>query len=128
MKVGIYCRVSGDSQKDNTSLKSQKELGIKFCNDKGYDYEIFSEVVSGKLKGNERKKFLELENKILSKEIEGIWFYDWDRMVREIDVMIYFRNLVEESGCKVFIGYEEKNIFEDSGFMEMGIRSVFSDY
>ena len=71
MKVGIYCRVSGDSQKDNTSLKSQKELGVKFCNDKGYDYEIFSEVVSGKLKGNERKKFLELENKILSKEIEG---------------------------------------------------------
>ena len=128
MKVGIYCRVSGDSQKDNTSLKSQKELGVKFCNDKGYDYEIFSEVVSGKLKGNERKKFLELENKILSKEIEGIWFYDWDRMVREVDVMIYFRNLVEESGCKVFIGYEEKNIFEDSGFMEMGIRSVFSDY
>ena len=52
--------------------------------------------------GNERKKFLELENKILSKEIEGIWFYDWDRMVREVDVMIYFRNLVEESGCKVF--------------------------
>ena len=71
MKVGIYCRVSGDSQKDNTSLKSQKELGVKF-NDKGYDYEIFSEVVSGKLKVMKRKKFLELENKILSKEIEGM--------------------------------------------------------
>ena len=35
MKVGIYCRVSGDKQKDNTTL-SQKEMGIKFCNEKNY--------------------------------------------------------------------------------------------
>lgn len=49
-------------------------------------------------------------------------------MVREVDVMVYFRNLVEESGCKVFVRFEEKNIFEYSGFMEMGIRSIFSNY
>ena len=54
--------------------------------------------------------------------------YDWDRMVRDVEVMLYFRSLVEDSGCKVFVGFEEKNIFEDSGSLEFGIRSIFSDY
>ena len=36
MKVGVYCRVSSENQKDNSSLESQKELGIKFCKDKGF--------------------------------------------------------------------------------------------
>lgn len=128
MKVGIYCRVSGDKQKDNTSLQSQKEMGVKFCNEKNYKYEVFSEVVSGKKIGSNREMFSKLESKLLSGEIGGIWLYDWDRMVRDVEVMLYFRSIVEESGCKVFVGFEEKNIFEDSGSLEFGIRSIFSDY
>ena len=128
MKVGIYCRVSGDKQKDNTSLSSQKEMGIKFCKEKNYKYEVFSEVVSGKKIGSNREMFSKLETKLLSGEIGGIWLYDWDRMVRDVEVMLYFRSIVEDSGCKVFVGFEEKNIFEDSGSLEFGIRSIFSDY
>ena len=128
MKVGIYCRVSGDKQKDNTSLSSQKEMGIKFCKEKNFKYEVFSEVVSGKMIGSNREMFSKLETKLLSGEIGGIWLYDWDRMVRDVEVMLYFRSIVEDSGCKVFVGFEEKNIFEDSGSLEFGIRSIFSDY
>ena len=83
MKVGIYCRVSGDKQKDNTSLGSQKEMGIKFCKEKNYKYEVFSEVVSGKMIGSSREMFSKLETKLLNGEIGGIWLYDWDRMVRD---------------------------------------------
>jgi len=54
--------------------------------------------------------------------------YDWDRMVRDVEVMIYFRKLVEESGIKVFVGFEEKDIFDDSGSLEYNIRNVISDY
>ena len=53
--IGIYCRVSGDSQKI-ISLKSQN-LGVKFCNDRGYDYEIFSEVVIVKLRVMKERVF-----------------------------------------------------------------------
>ena len=66
MKVGIYCRVSSDKQKDNTSLQSQKELGIKFCKEKNFKYEVFSEVVSGKMVGSNRQMFSKLEKKISS--------------------------------------------------------------
>ena len=44
MKIGIYCRVSSEDQRDNTSLVVQKESGIKFCKDNGFEYEVFSEV------------------------------------------------------------------------------------
>jgi len=49
-------------------------------------------------------------------------------MVRDVEVMIYFRKLVEESGIKVFVGFEEKDIFDDSGSLEYNIRNVISDY
>ena len=69
MKVGIYCRVSSEQQKDNSSLESQKELGINFCKNRGYEYEVFSEVVSGVKLGDERNVFLKLEEKIFEGEI-----------------------------------------------------------
>ena len=129
MKIGVYCRVSSKSQeKDGSSLEVQEEKGIEFCKSKGFEYEIFSEVVSGRKLGGDRDIFSVLERKIFDKEIEGIWLYDWDRMVRDVEVMIYFRKLVEESGIKVFVGFEEKNIFDDSGSLEYNIRNVISDF
>ena len=109
-------------------LEIQREKGIEFCKQKGYEYEVFSEVVSGRKLGGDRDVFSVLERKIFDKEIDGIWLYDWDRMVRDVEVMIYFRKLVEESGIKVFVGFEEKDIFDDSGSLEYNIRNVISDY
>ena len=126
MKIGIYCRVSGDNQKDNTSLQNQREKGIGFCKRNGYEYEVFSEVISGKI--IKRDELIKLEYKIQNKLLNGIWLYDWDRMIRDIDVMVYFRNLVRDTNCKVYVDNEEKNIFEDSGSLEFGIRSLLSDY
>ena len=84
MKVGVYCRVSSKIQSDEgSSLEFQKEMGIKFCKERGYEYEVFSEVVSGVKLGVDREVFLKLEEKIFSGEIEGIWLYDWDRMIRD---------------------------------------------
>ena len=129
MKVGVYCRVSSKIQSDEgSSLEFQKEMGIKFCKERGYEYEVFSEVVSGVKLGVDREVFLKLEEKIFSGEIEGIWLYDWDRMIRDVEVMIYFRRLVEDSGIKVFVGWEEKNILDGSGELEFGLSSVFSEY
>lgn len=39
----IYCRVSSDSQEDNTSLNQQREKGKKLAGILGYDYKIWDE-------------------------------------------------------------------------------------
>ena len=128
MKVGIYCRVSSDKQSDNTSIESQSEYGISFCKRKGYEYEVFSEVVSGTIKGNLRDVFRQLEDKLINKELDGVWIWDWDRMIRDMGVGVAFRDLIEETKCKLFVGNSEKDIFSDSGSLEFGVGTVFSDY
>jgi site-specific DNA recombinase len=128
MKIGIYCRVSTDRQKDNTSIDEQKRIGIEFCQRKGFDYEIYSDQVSGAIDGNLRDEFVKLERKLHSKEIGGIWFYDWDRMIRDFSVGVYFRNLITDTNCKVFVLNDEKDIFSDEGSLEFGFKTLLSDY
>ena len=38
-RIGIYCRVSSKKQMDGTSLNNQRERGIKWCNENGYNFE-----------------------------------------------------------------------------------------
>ena len=128
MKIGVYCRVSGENQRENTSLENQKLNGIKFCEVNGYEYEVFSEVVSGGKLLNDRDRFSDLCDKILNKELDGIWLYHWDRGWRDDSIKILFIQLVKDSGCKVFVGSEEKNILSDEGNFEMGFFSLMSDY
>lgn len=128
LKIGIYCRVSSESQSENTSLGKQNDLGIKFCESNNFEYEVFSEIVSGTKIGSDREVFKKLEDKLYNGELNGIWLYDWDRMIRELGVGVLFRDLIISTKCKLFVGNSEKDILSDSGSLEFGIGSVFSDY
>ena len=127
LKIGIYCRVSSESQSENTSLGKQNDLGIKFCESNNFEYEVFSEIVSGTKIGSDREVFKKLEDKLYNGELDGIWLYDWDRMIRELGVGVLFRDLIISTKCKLFVGNSEKDILSDSGSLEFGIGSVFSD-
>jgi|SaaInlStandDraft_1057018.scaffolds.fasta_scaffold54967_1 DNA invertase Pin-like site-specific DNA recombinase len=131
-KIGIWCRVSGEEQRENTSLDSQRELGIDFCKRNNYEYEIFSEVISGTKLIDKESRTTErvlrsLEDKLFSGEIIGLWLYDYDRLVRDVEIMVYFKKLVEETKCKVFVLNEEKDIGGDD-FLDFGIRSIIGDF
>ena len=43
MKIGVYCRVSGLSQRENTSLENQKVQVLDFEQSK-YEYEVYTDV------------------------------------------------------------------------------------
>lgn len=128
LKIGVYCRVSSDSQKDNTSLENQRDNGVKFCNNMGFDYEVFSETISGGKSFDDRKMFNDLSDKLLDKELDGVWFNYWDRGWRDDRIKYLFIQLVKDSGCKVFVGSEEKDILSDEGSFELGFFSLMSDY
>ena len=76
MKLGIYCRVSSSQQKsDGESLETQEDLGVKFCIDNSFKYQVFKEAKSGVI--NRRKELDILFSKLRSKELDGIWIKDW---------------------------------------------------
>jgi site-specific DNA recombinase len=128
LKIGIYCRVSSLKQIENTSLKNQKDNGIRFCKNNGWEYEIFSESVSGGKEFSDRNMFNSLSDKLLNKELDGIWFNYWDRGWRNDRIKHFFIQLVKDSGCKVYVGNELKDILSDEGSFELGFFSLMSDY
>ena len=70
----------------------------------------------------------DLSDKLLNKELDGVWFNYWDRGWRDDRIKYLFIQLVKDSGCKVFVGSEEKNILSDEGSFELGFFSLMSDY
>ena len=126
MKIGIYCRVSGISQRENTSLENQKALGIEFCKRSNYQYEVFTDVESGG-KIN-RKIFSQLITKCEIGNIGGIWVYDNDRLSRDYDVGGEIRQIIVKHKLRLFVGWEEVKLEESKDRFNYNIRSVMSDY
>jgi DNA invertase Pin-like site-specific DNA recombinase len=125
MKLGIYCRVSTENQQDNTSIQSQIDDGIRFCEKNGYEYEIFSEIESGALV--DRDALQQLYFKIKNKELDGICLFNYDRLSRDKRVEIAFEDIIRETGCKVYVnGIEKDIIHNESDYHDYAWRTFYS--
>ena len=87
--IGIYCRVSSDSQKDGYSLDTQSEDGRKWCDENGYSNEVFVDIISGK--STKRDGFDKLQTKLYSGEIIGIFVRDFNRIIRGSEIEFFFQ-------------------------------------
>ena len=84
MKIAaIYCRVSTeDQEREGTSLQTQLEACLKYCQDKGYDMaHRFSEAYSGL--ALERPKLNELREMVRAGTIDIVVCYCLDRLSRD---------------------------------------------
>ncbi len=83
MRAAIYCRVSTEGQEqDGTSLQTQLEACLKYCNNKGHEIAFqFSEAWSGL--SLERPKLAELRELARTEQIDSIVVYSLDRLSRD---------------------------------------------
>jgi len=83
MKAAIYCRVSTDNQeREGTSLQTQLENCLTYCQDKGYDVSYrFSEAYSGL--SLERPDIDKLRELVRNEAIDVIVCYSLDRLTRD---------------------------------------------
>ena len=81
--AAIYCRVSTDNQEsEGTSLQTQLEACLKYCQEKGYDVAYrFSEAYSGLTL--DRPKLNELRELIRNEQIDLVVVYCLDRLSRD---------------------------------------------
>jgi len=81
--AAIYCRVSTDNQEaEGTSLQTQLEACLKYCQDKGYEVRYrFSETYSGLTL--DRPKLNHLRELVRNGEIDVIVVYCLDRLSRD---------------------------------------------
>jgi len=83
MRAAIYCRVSTeDQEREGTSLKTQLEACLAYCDQKKYQVaRRFSETYSGL--SLERPKLNELRDLIRANEIDIVVVYSIDRLSRD---------------------------------------------
>jgi site-specific DNA recombinase len=83
MKATIYCRVSTEGQEqDGTSLQTQLEACLRYCNDKRYEVAYqFSEAWSGL--SLERPRLVELRDLVRNNRVNVVVVYSLDRLSRD---------------------------------------------
>jgi site-specific DNA recombinase len=114
MKAAIYCRVSTDSQeREGTSLKTQLEACLKYCQEKGYDLIYrFSETYSGLTL--ERPKLDELRELVRTEAIDVIVCYCLDRLSRDPAHGVIVTQELEKHGINL------ETVTEDVDNSELG--------
>ena len=123
--IGLYLRKSSGVKKDNISLKLQKENGIEFCNKMNYDYKIYSEVISG---GNlDREEFNNMIKDCEDEIIFGVWVFEFDRLSRNMENVLMFRNICIEYNIKFWVGFNEYDFKDDNDRLNIGFRSLLSE-
>ena len=114
MKVAIYCRVSTDNQEsEGTSLQTQREACLKYCQDKGYDAAYrFSETYSGLTL--DRPKLNELRELIRNEQIDALVVYCLDRLSRDPTHGVILTEELEKHGVNL------EAVIEDVDNSELG--------
>jgi site-specific DNA recombinase len=92
MKAAIYSRVSTDDQdKEGTSLQTQMQSCLKYCNDKGYHVaHKFTETYSGLTL--DRPQLTQLRECVRSNELDIIVVYCLDRLSRNATQGVILRD------------------------------------
>ena len=124
LNIGLYLRKSSGKE-DNINLQNQKVVGIRFCEENKFNYEIYSEVISGgKL---ERKEFNNMIRDCEEGKLDGVWVFKYDRLERNMESMILFRNICIKYGIQFWVGNEKYNLNDSSDRLNIGFRSLISE-
>jgi DNA invertase Pin-like site-specific DNA recombinase len=141
MKVAIYCRVSSKEQvSKGVSLRDQKQRGIDFCNEKGYEYEIFEDAgISGSKNEEERPSLMELMKKTLSiksskgkvlekPEFDGVYITDFDRLSRETNAYHRIKQHFYENKIVIFDKGQIIDLYDSTTSLLVDIKGSLASY
>lgn len=97
MTVAIYCRVSTGGQE----LEQQIDACKRFCEYKGFNYVVYSDVGSGK-DFFKRENFQRMLEDLRSFKYGGVVVFRFDRLGRNMVQAITFFEEMENKGIKIF--------------------------
>jgi DNA invertase Pin-like site-specific DNA recombinase len=105
IRIAIYARCSTDESRQD--VENQINICKRYCEAQGWAYQIFQEYESA-YKGNRRKVFEDVLEKVRLKEFNVLMVYMLDRFSRETPTKIVsdLHRIVEEHKCR-FISVKE---------------------
>lgn len=125
--IAIYVRVSTEKQKDNYSIPTQIDLGIKFAESQKEKFKIYQEAGSG----TSIIKRIELQRMLadISKgKIHKVWVVKSDRLSRKLGDAEKLRDSFNEQGVKLYINGEILDFSKPENLLQYHITSAVSEY
>lgn len=125
--VDIYCRVSRESQDDNTSLPEQERCCRAYCEDHGlFVGKVHREVFTG-YKYRERKELNLMRERYREGHIQGVIFRTYDRLARSSVHQAILLEEMEHLGVTVYCSNEQlDDTFE--GKMTRMLLGLLAEY
>jgi len=101
--VALYCRVSGDEQRERQTIKTQVEFGQRMADLQGVSLvDVFADDgVRGVVPFGERPEGARLLREARAGRVTQVWLYKLDRLGRAIRVILAAVDQLEEAGCTV---------------------------
>ena len=125
--VGVYVRVSTESQEDNYSYKDQEDRGRKFAADIGEDVEVYKEAKSGTtLEG--RQEWSRLISDVRSGLIDKIWVLDNKRFSRNVLDAIQMLKECKKNGVTLFIDNKQLDYTDYREIFQFQILSAIAEF
>jgi site-specific DNA recombinase len=129
MVIGIYCRVSSETQKnEGESLITQRDNGVDFCKRNNYEFQVYNE--GGRSGGSikKRKEYLQLIDDIKNGLIDGVWIFSTSRLNRESYEFLLFIKICIENKIKLFVGDREEDLSSSETLLKLQIMGSFDEY
>ena len=126
----IYIRVSSQIQVENTSLSTQRDIGIELSKKFGMNYEIHNEGGSSSFSDNldSRPVLSSIIRRISNGEIKFLYSWNPDRLSRNQTVWIQIRSYLIRYGV---ILYTSNGKYDSNDYLEnllLGIISEITSY
>lgn len=128
MKVAIYCRISQEKKGNDLSIDDQSKLGMEFCEEHGYSYELYiDEGLTAT--STDRPEFQELLADIVSGEIQILWVYDDSRIQRSPEIRFLLNRDLKKYGVVYHTHLNgEVDLFNAEEDLRGGIMAEINKY
>lgn len=119
--VAVYLRISRDKGENVDTLQNHRERLVRLCEDRGYTYTIYEEIVSGQARMEAREALNSLLDDL--EKYEAVVVTAIDRLSRDLEYSIHIFKRLEKAGIPVIT---PERIYTEQDFTLYAIESTLA--
>ncbi|MBU8732045.1 recombinase family protein [Cytobacillus oceanisediminis] len=119
--VAMYLRISRDKGENVDTLQNHRERLVRLCEDRGYTYTIYEEIVSGQARMEAREALNSLLDEL--EKYDAVVVTAIDRLSRDLEYSIHIFKRLEKVGIPVIT---PERIYTEQDFTLYAIESTLA--
>jgi site-specific DNA recombinase len=121
--IAMYLRISREKGEDVDTLQNHRERLTRLCTEKGWQFTLFEEVISGQAKLESREALNDMLNRL--EEFDAVVVVAIDRLSRDLEYAIYIFKQIEKAGIPIIT---PERTYASEEFMFYGFESLMAHH